>query len=203
MALPGSSSHPPQTWGLLISRYRPSSPPDPREQGNQAVTPCILEFLSKALGFSTDPAPKCSDSFPSPLGPTCTTVQIGDVLSILGVRPFAGRKGCRDGSTQATAGTETTGVTSTSSKQTMPAQQFLTRQRSAKGSPRGEPHSTAGGNRMSRRNPRSRGSESRQACNVGVTRIRVTRALGPRGPPPAGSHMLCCGLGCGAVTAKL
>ena len=167
LALPGSSSHPPHTWGLLISRYRPSSSPDPREQGNQAVTLCILKFLSKAFGFSTDPAPKCSDSIPSPLGPTCMTVQIGDVLSILGVRPFAGHKGCRDGSTQAIAGSETTGVTSTSSKQTMPAQQFLTRQRSAKGGPRGEPHSTAGGSQMSRRNPRSRGSESDKSAMWG------------------------------------
>ena len=105
--LPSSPAHPPHTSGLLVSRYRPSSSPDPREQGNQAVTPCILEFLSKALGFSTDPAQKGSDSFPSSLGPTCTTVQIDNVLSILGVRPFAGHKGCRDGSAQATAGTET------------------------------------------------------------------------------------------------
>ena len=37
------------------------------------------------------------------------TVQIDNVLSILGVRPFAGHKGCRDGSAEATAGTETTG----------------------------------------------------------------------------------------------
>ena len=52
-----------------------------------------------------------------------------------------------------------TGVTAASSKQTMPAQQFPTRQRSMEGGPRGEPRSTAGGNRMSRRNPRSRGSD--------------------------------------------
>lgn len=46
---------------------------------------------------------------------------------------------------------------------------------------------------MRRRNPRSRGSESRQAFrNVGSPGSGRPEPW-PQGPPPAGSHMLCCG----------
>lgn len=72
---------------------------------------------------------------------------------------------------------ETIGVTHTSSGTWFQHSRVLTWQRSAKGSPGGESQRTAGKNPMSRRNPRSKGSEPRQACNVGSPKIWMTRAL--------------------------
>lgn len=85
--LPASLSPSPHSWSLLVSRCEPP-PFTPGSQGagksSSATTVPSRHSCTPQQGtqFSTCPAQGCSDSFPSPPGPTCMTTQIDCGLSI-------------------------------------------------------------------------------------------------------------------------